>query len=140
MVKYFENGELAIINDFCFRVDKSTGYFLSSKAINGKRKRLHVYVWELYNGKVENGKHIHHKDGNKNNNDIDNLEQISSSEHSKLHGSQIQEDRKIAMHDNLIKNAIPKSKAWHSSKDGIEWHKNHCKKVMANLSEIQCIS
>ena len=47
---------------------------------------LHHLVWgNHYNKKVPKGYHIHHKDENKTNNDINNLQLISASEHAKLH-------------------------------------------------------
>ena len=46
---------------------------------------VHRYIWEQLNGKIPDGYHIHHKDENKLNNSIDNLECISASEHAKLH-------------------------------------------------------
>lgn len=51
---------------------------------------LHKLIWECVNGDIpkdENGKpyHIHHIDGNKENNSIYNLEILSPSEHEKLH-------------------------------------------------------
>lgn len=58
------------------------GYFGSSKDV------LHRDVWKFYNGEIPKGHHIHHKDGNKSNNHINNLECISSSDHSKLHNKE----------------------------------------------------
>ena len=53
-----------------FTLDKRTGYYLkTTKPI----KRLHIYIWEYYNGLVPEGCHIHHKDFNKFNNDISNF-------------------------------------------------------------------
>ena len=49
---------------------------------------LHHLVWEKYYGKkVPKGYHIHHKDENKTNNDINNLELMTASDHMKLHMS-----------------------------------------------------
>lgn len=45
MVEYLENGDLALYNGYKFRKDKRTGYYLSSRIINGKRRRLHVYIY-----------------------------------------------------------------------------------------------
>lgn len=51
-------------------------------------KPLHHLVWEKHYGKkVPKGYQIHHKDKNKTNNDINNLQLISASEHTKLHMS-----------------------------------------------------
>ena len=46
-----------------FTRDEKTGYYLcSTKDLIGSRKRMHVYVWEYYNGLVPEGYHIHHID------------------------------------------------------------------------------
>jgi len=46
---------------------------------------VHRYIWEQANGKIPDRYHIHHKDENKLNNNLDNLELISASEHTRLH-------------------------------------------------------
>ena len=46
---------------------------------------MHRYVWAKFNGVIKKGYHIHHKDGDKTNNHISNLEIMSASDHSKLH-------------------------------------------------------
>lgn len=51
----------------------------------GDRKHLHRAVWEKHNGAIEPNFDIHHKDGNKENNDISNLEKILKSEHTRLY-------------------------------------------------------
>ena len=48
---------------------------------------MHRYVWKFYNGDIPKGYDIHHKDGNKLNNKIENLEILSHSEHTKLYAS-----------------------------------------------------
>lgn len=45
----------------------------------------HVLVYWQNFGEIPNGYHIHHKDENKHNNNIENLELISMSEHTKKH-------------------------------------------------------
>src|SRR3990167_10451676 len=52
---------------------------------NSKRHALHRAIWEDNFGKIPKGFHIHHKDGNTLNNEIENLECIDGKEHSKLH-------------------------------------------------------
>lgn len=127
MIEYIDNGKIALIDNFRFIRDSKTNYYLSTRKINGKRKRLHIYMWEKYNGEVPKGFHIHHKDENKSNNEINNLEMLSASEHEKLHGSAWSEERKEQARKNLIENAIPKASEWHKSKEGREWHKQHGK-------------
>ena len=53
--------------------------------IDGKNKKVHVYVWERLNGKKPKGFDIHHKDFNKANYELDNLELLSLSDHRKIH-------------------------------------------------------
>jgi hypothetical protein len=72
----YENG-YAIVNNLKFRKDKKTGYYLCGKLVNGKRPRLHRYIWELFNGTIPKGYDVHHKDHNKDNNEINNLELLT---------------------------------------------------------------
>lgn len=54
--------------------------------INGKSKLFHEYVWETHNHcKKPKGFFIHHKDGNKQNNDIANLKLVTDSTHKRIH-------------------------------------------------------
>ena len=46
---------------------------------------LHRYVWEKFHGKIPKGFEIHHKDKNRRNYDINNLELVSIHEHHKKH-------------------------------------------------------
>lgn len=116
-------------NGYKFTKDKKTGYYLSSKKINGSRKRMHVYVWEYYNGPVPKGYHVHHIDENKEHNYIENLQLISKSKHSELHAKENVEDNYDKMIKNLENNAIPKATEWHKSEEGREWHKEHYENI-----------
>lgn len=53
--------------------------------INGHNMHIHRLEWEKHNGPIPNGFIIHHKDGNKLNWNIDNLEMLSRAEHIKEH-------------------------------------------------------
>ena len=50
------------------------------------RKRLHIEVWKHYNGEIQKGFDIHHKDENTFNNSIENLECIERNKHQSEHG------------------------------------------------------
>lgn len=66
-------------NGKSFKLQSGERYF------NSGAKKMHVYVWEYYNGKVEKGYHIHHVDTNTWNNDIKNLEKKLASTHQSEH-------------------------------------------------------
>ena len=72
------------IDGFTFYRDPKTKYFLG--AVNGKRMRLHQYIWVRENGPIPKGYDVHHIDFNKENNSIDNLTLLTRSEHHSLHG------------------------------------------------------
>ena len=48
-------------------------------------RNKHRVVWEKHNGKIPKGYVIHHKNGNKKDNSISNLECLSPKEHGKRH-------------------------------------------------------
>lgn len=117
-----------------FTRDEKTGYYLCSKRTgDGVRKRMHVYVWEYYNGPVPEGFHVHHADEDKANNDIENLELLKGSVHLSLHGKA----NAVIRHDEMVKIlsecARPKAKEWHRSDAGRLWHKAHYLKMQNRL-------
>ncbi len=123
-------------NGKMFTRDEDSGYYLcSSKSADGSRKRMHAYVWEYYNGSVPDGYHVHHKDEDKSNNDISNLELKIETEHLSFHAKENAERNRDKVIQNLIENAIPKAKEWHRSDEGREWHRKHYKKTKDNLHQ-----
>ena len=109
-----------------FTRDDRTGYYLcSTRSPDGTRKRMHVYVWEYYNGLVQDNYHVHHIDGDKSNNNIANLELLPGREHLSLHARENAEKNHQRMVNNLRENATPKAKEWHTSKEGHDWHMKH---------------
>lgn len=100
-------------------------YYLSSKRECGFSIGLHVAKYEHYHGvKVPKGMIVHHKDGDTHNDEKDNLELISAKDHSKIHGQK----------GNLksLEKAREVAKLWHSSDEGIEFHKEHGKNFWKN--------
>ena len=106
------------------------GYWLGNKiGTDGKphRVRLHIYVWEKYNGAVPEGYDVHHIDHDKTNNDIDNLVAMPKHEHRHYHSSLRADDTRAIMN----KYCRPKAIEWHGSAEGREWHKEQYKKYFA---------
>lgn len=124
MIEYSADRRSAIYDGYKFRQDPKTGYYLSSKKTDiGKRERLHCYVWRKYNGVIPKGYQVHHKDHDKSNNDINNLELLTEAEHRKRHSDEMSDYEK-AKRKEIIKNkALPKAVDWHKSQQGKEWHK-----------------
>ena len=90
------------------------------------RKRLHQAVWEFHNGEIPKGHYVHHKDGDRGNNIISNLEVITPKEHNQHHWKlkwQNLDFRKKAL--KHFDNIRPLSKIWHSSPEGHKWHVEH---------------
>lgn len=116
-----------------FTRDEHTGYYLCS---TGKpRKRMHIYVWEYYNSKVPKGYEVHHRDGNKANNDLSNLQLIESQKHRELHGRQLTEEQREWRRQNLARTARPKASEWHKSEEGRAWHKQQYEKTKDKLHQ-----
>jgi hypothetical protein len=121
--------------------DDKTGYYLSNKTLKGKRCRIHRYIWEKYNGEIPKGYHVHHKDLNKSNNDISNLELVLFKNHLSLHGRE-RVEKDVEWFDNFRELGIEAAKEWHKSKEGREWHKDHyeqCKDKFHKKEEYICL-
>jgi hypothetical protein len=68
-----------------------------------KRKYCHRLIWEEDVGPIPEGFDVHHKDGNKLNNLLNNLECISKSDHMRLHAIEGREKRSSRMKKNSVK-------------------------------------
>ena len=72
----------------------STGYMTS--CISGKPRYQHRYVMEKHlKRQLRSDEHVHHKDGDKTNNALNNLEVLDCSEHQRLHMTS-EQSRKIS--------------------------------------------
>lgn len=60
-------------------------FYLCGSYFQHRGKRLHRVVWEHYNGEIPQGFHVHHKDGDRANNAIENLELMDGKAHCRLH-------------------------------------------------------
>lgn len=139
-IKYID--DVAYVDGLKFKKDAHTNYFLSTSRIGKTRKRLHRYMWEKYNGSIPKGYEIHHIDFDKNNNEIYNLKLVSNKEHRDIHAKALTKEQKEKYIINLLKNAVPKAKDWHKSKEGSEWHSKHASEQMKNrkYKQFNCLN
>lgn len=91
-------------------------------------RRLHRVVWEYFNGPIPKGYQVHHKDGNRHNNDIANLDLLKDEEHYKHHAK---EESRRENGRKAIKFAIEKAPEWHRSEAGKLWHGEHAREFWA---------
>jgi hypothetical protein len=105
-----------------FYKDTKTGYWISSQC---PKIRAHRWVWEYHNGKIPKGFHIHHKDENKSNNSIENLQIIHQKHHLSLHSSKKKNRERMK---KLADENRHLTKEWHASAEGLAWHKYHAEK------------
>lgn len=60
--------------------------YLRYRKDDKKRLRMeHCLVWEEHFGEIPEGMQIHHIDGNKQNNNISNLQLVTPTEHKRIH-------------------------------------------------------
>lgn len=96
---------------------------------------LHRDIWKHRFGEIPEGFEVHHRDGNTHNNEIGNLQLLSQDEHKDAHkaeSSARMRRRMLSMSREDLAKSIDKMRSWHSSPEGIEWHRNHAKNVAKN--------
>ena len=86
-------------------------------------KRLHREVWKSYYGDIPKGYHVHHKDENTWNNEIENLELVKGSEHVRIHAEEHKKDPNFIRRVKAnLDYARTFANEWHKSDGGREWH------------------
>lgn len=71
-----KNGKMQFYNEKILRPNDSKGYLKVTLSKNNRQRtfRIHVLVAKTFISNPENKPEVNHKDGNKHNNHIDNLE------------------------------------------------------------------
>lgn len=121
-------------NGIRFTIGPGRKYFSNS---NVKPRGMHTYVWTYYNGPIPKGYEVHHKDLNRYNNDISNLELLEKHEHKKLHGRLLTEEQRDWRRNNINTKARPKAIEWHKSEKGKKWHQEQVETRKDNRSIVE---
>ena len=98
------------------------------------KKLLHRMIWEHHKGPIPKAHIIHHKDGDKLNNSIDNLECMSQAEHSRLH--RLEESEVLS---RRMSSSSEKIHVWHRSIEGRKLLAEKAKKQFENRATFSCI-
>jgi hypothetical protein len=88
---------------------------------------LHQEIWKSAHGPIPDGFHIHHIDHDPLNNSIDNLTCMSEREHHQHHGRSESQQMRLRSPEWLdhLADLRVLAAGWHSTPEGIEWHKAH---------------
>lgn len=107
-----------------FYLHKASGYWISCDYSKERpRIRAHQWIWINHHGPIPKGYHLHHKNEDKSDNRIENLELIEASRHFKHH---YYKDPSRAVHSKeSIDKIRPLTKKWHASEEGKAWHAAH---------------
>lgn len=118
---------------------KPEGYYKADYERHGGIT-MHRYVWQKHNGEIQPGMHVHHIDGDKSNNRIENLELLTASDHSIHHGGTNPWVKSEANKRQILE-AGKLAKKWHASDAGLKWHSENGVRTWKNrkLHPVKCV-
>lgn len=101
---------------------KPEGYFKARREHGGEL--LHRAVWLAERGPIPDGFHVHHINGNKADNRVENLAIMAAADHSKYHAP---DNKWVGSEANKLqlRTAAKRAIEWHQSDAGREWHRQH---------------
>ena len=91
---------------------------------SGGNRFLHQDIWEHHHGAIPEGHHIHHKDGNSQNNDLENLCCIPRAQHWEEHAEERRAHGLSAENLEHLAQCREKAVEWHKSDEGRSWHRS----------------
>jgi len=124
--------EVQKISDTIQKFD-GVSYYRCGPYFQRKGKRLHRAVWEAHNGPVPDGYEVHHVNGNRADNNIENLQLLLESEHHSYH---MKQPERIEQSRQNIGKAIEAARKWHSTEEGAEVHSRIAKDYWKNTEPL----
>lgn len=107
---------------------QSTGRYFSCRSDKNGDRLLHRRIWSDANGPIPENMVVHHKDGDWRNNDLSNLELMELLTHCSMHmNERWQKDSEKSVFYAGLEKAREAAKSWHSSEEGLAWHRMHGK-------------
>ena len=97
------------------------------------RSFLHRDVWEAAHGSIPAIHHVHHRDHDRSNNSLGNLQLMDRSEHLASHWT---DEMRAEQAKRIVKYAVPAARAWHASPEGLAWHSENGKRSYAKRKAI----
>jgi len=101
-------------------------YYVPSRGSD--REALHREIFKDSHGPIPDGHHIHHIDGDTDNNDPSNLEALTPSAHAAKHPNTDRTSPEWLEHLASIR---PFATQWHQSDEGRDWHRQHARDIWA---------
>ena len=111
-------------------------YYKCGPYFQKKGKRLHRVVWEYHNGEIPEGYDIHHIDGDRSNNDAENLQMLPAHDHYAEHMNRPERKEKSR---ESVRIASEAARKWHSTPDGFQFHSKLAAEYWKNAEEREYI-
>ena len=114
-----ERGDVVKVEVLSDTIQRFNGvkYYLCGRYFQHGSCRLHTAVWKYHHGEIPHGYHSHHSDGNRFNNQLENLRLLRAYEHASYHAKSRSEYNK-----RHIEEIRPLAAEWHGSPEGRAWH------------------
>ena len=110
---------------------KGVRFYLCGDYFQQNGTALHREVWSEVHGPVPDGFEVHHRDHNRSNNSLGNLELLEGTEHARHHALSPENRQRVL---EQLPVARERAKEWHQSEEGREWHKEQYKRTADALN------
>jgi hypothetical protein len=119
---------------------QSNGRYYQSGRKEAPERLLHRRIWTDHSGPIPDGYDVHHRDGDWQNNGLENLELVTRQEHQAAHMRAHWQDPEYQERTKgILARAQADAQAWHSSEEGRAWHSDHGKQTWENRAPVTMV-